>query len=137
MTAKKPDPTDTNSDPSKDPEFLDAVDTAKDNADRDNPRTPPRAEVGLGGPEINNGYAGTGKTADELVALYGTNPDGSPRTEPAPTGPSCPPVSPDGYPFDTTAIPAGLSAPLTAECAAYYNDLYKPTDAAVGSFAKK
>ena len=129
MTARKtPDPTDTNYDPSQDPAFLDAVDQAKDNADRDNPisnppATPPRADVGLGGPEINNGYAGTGLTADELVAKYGTNPDGSPRTEPKPDTPTCPPVSLSDGPFDTTAIPPGCSAPLSAECAAYYNDL--------------
>jgi hypothetical protein len=44
------------------------------------PKVPPKA------PEIgdNGGYAGTGKTAEELVKEFGTNPDGSPATEPKP-----------------------------------------------------
>lgn len=100
------DPNDPNYDPNKDPLF----------------DPPPSGMVADGQPQINDGYAGTGKTAAELVALYGTNPDGSPRTEAAPTGPSCPPVSLSDGPFDTETIPPGCSAPLTAECAAYYND---------------
>lgn len=68
-----------------------------------------------------NDYAGTGKSAAELVAEYGTNPDGSPRTEAPPDTPSCPPVSLSDGPFDTTSIPPGCSEPLSAECAAFYN----------------
>lgn len=84
------------------------------------PRLPAKVE------EDKGGYANTGMTADELVEKYGTNPDGSPRTEPQSEAPSCPVVSPSEYPFNTTAIPTGCSAPLSAECVAYYNKLYAP-----------
>lgn len=113
-----PQPGDLDYDPSKDPAFLDKVDPPKAS-------TLPAPKIGA--PEDKGGYAGTGLTADELVEKFGTNPDGSPRTEPAPDGPTCPPVSPDGYPFDEKAIPAGLSQPLSAECVAYYNKLYAPS----------
>lgn len=69
----------------------------------------------------DDGYAGTGKTAADLVKEFGTKPDGSPATEAPPETPNCPPVSLSDGPFDTTAIPPGCSEPLSAECAAYYN----------------
>ena len=84
------------------------------------------------------GYAETGYTAAELIEAYGAAPDGTPRTEPVPDTPACPPVSPDGYPFDTTTIPQGCNEPLSAECAAFYNERYKPTNAdSPPEFAKK
>jgi hypothetical protein len=77
--------------------------------------------IGSPGPDDRGDYRGTGLTADELVAKFGTNPDGSPRTEPVPDTPNCPVVSLSDGPFDTTTIPPGCSDPLTAECADYYN----------------
>jgi len=122
MTNPITDPNDPNYDPALDPEFMDRVDTGQP--------APPSAVVGTGGTTENkdHDYAGTGMSAAELVALYGTNPDGSPRIEPVPDGPVCPAVSPSDYPFDTTTIPSGCSEPLSDECAAYYNKLYAPQE---------
>ena len=111
-------------DPSLDPLFLEQVQSSEPSPAQ-HPHTEPLPVKDGGG-----GYADTGYTAEELVAAYGTNPDGSPRTEAVPDTPSCPTVSPDGYPFDTTAIPAGCGEPLSAECAAYYNARYAPTKTA-------
>jgi|KBSMisStandDraft_5_1062788.scaffolds.fasta_scaffold00198_40 hypothetical protein len=67
------------------------------------------------------GYKGTNKSAEELEEMYGLNPDKTPRTEPAPDGPECPPVSMEEGPFDTETIYAGCNAPLTQECVDWYN----------------
>jgi hypothetical protein len=88
------------------------------------PKDPPRP--GLVGD--GEGYAGTKLSAAELVKKYGTNPDGSPATEPKPETPSCPPVSLSDGPFDTTAIPPGCSAPLSQECADFYNAQIKASE---------
>jgi hypothetical protein len=71
-----------------------------------------------------SGYKGTNKTAQELADLYGLNPDGSPRTEPAPDGPACPPLAPGDGPFNTTVIYPGCSVPLSQECADWANAKY-------------
>ena len=126
--AKTPQIGDNDYDPSKDELFLDQV-------------QPPPEATQMPAPlvvELGDKYKGTNKTADELAAAFGLEPDGTPRVAPAPDGPKCPTVSPDGYPFDTTAIPAGCGEPLTQECADYYNERYKPTTAdAPPEFAKK
>jgi hypothetical protein len=89
-------------------------------------RAPAQPKIGADTLEDKGGYKGTGLSAAELVEKFGTNPDGSPATELAPDTPNCPVVSPNDYPFDTTVIPSGCAAPLSQECADYYNDLYKP-----------
>jgi hypothetical protein len=115
MTKKSPHIGDDEYDPSKDELFLDQV------------QPPPTGATLLPGVGPGPLYKGTDKTAQELVDLYGYGPDGTPRTEAAPDTPSCPVVSPDGYPFDTTTIPAGLGAPLSPECVDFYNTRYAPT----------
>jgi hypothetical protein len=101
-------------DPSKDPLFMEQV--------KPSPPVPKPPKPDTGEPKVY--YGGTKYTAQELVDMNGTNPDGSPRTEAAPDGPVCPPVGASDGPFDTTTIPMGCSTPLTAECADHYNKLY-------------
>lgn len=93
------DPNDPAYDPALDPAFLDKVGEG----------TPPEATT----------------LEKAAVAPYGYHPSGTPRTEPAPApgeALSCPSVSLSDGPFDTTTIPSGCQVPLTAECAAYYNE---------------
>lgn len=90
------------------------------------PTTKPVPKLPVKGEEDKGGFANTGLTADELVEKYGKNPDGSPKLEETPDTPVCPVVNPSEYPFDDKAIPSGCSAPLSAECIAYYNKLYAP-----------
>lgn len=75
--------------------------------------------------EPNENYLGTGQSAQSLSEQFGYTPGGELRTAAADeAGPVCPPVSPQDAPFDTTTIPSGCSAPLSQECADYYNTLY-------------
>ena len=115
MSKKTPQIGEDEYDPSKDELFLDQV------------QPPPPVSHFLPGVAPGAGYKGTNKTAQELADEFGYAPDGTPRTEAAPDTPSCPPVSPDGYPFNTTTIPAGLGAPLSQECVDFYNARYAPT----------
>ena len=69
-------------------------------------------------------YAGTDKTAQEWVDLYGTNPDGSPAMQAAPDTPACPPLAASEGPFNTTEHFPGCDEPLTAEQAAYLNTVH-------------
>jgi hypothetical protein len=119
MTKHTPQIGDKDYDPSRDPLFLEQVQPP---AASTMPAPKPKTKVGVGGVAIGEGYAGTDYTADQLVEMNGTNPDGSPRTDPVPDTPTCPSVSLGDGPFDTTAIPPGCNEPLSAECAAYYND---------------
>lgn len=114
------DPNDPKYDPNKDPLF-----------DENAPASPPDDTSKLDNPDGSPGhgnYKGSGMTAAENEAKYGRNPDGTPKTEAevAEETPSCPPVSAADYPFDTVTIPAGCNAPLSDECAAYYNAKYAP-----------
>jgi len=67
---------------------------------------------------------GTNKTAEELAEMFGLEPDGSPRTEAAPDGPACPPLSPGDGPFNTETIFPGCNTPLTQECVDWANEKY-------------
>lgn len=121
------DPNDPNYDPSKDPNFLDKVDSNTPDG------TPPTGAEAIGGSDLP-----PGEVAPQ--APYGYHPSGTPRTEPAPeegSYPKCPSgvVISEG-PFDTTTIPSGLSEPLTQECADFYNEkFYKlQSDSGIGPF---
>lgn len=126
------DPNDPNYDPALDPGFMDKV------SDGEAAQLPAKVpgenslsgiaarHVGLDWPRGDDGLPQRDDDGAEVVvdAPYGYRPSGQPKTEEdflAGLNPTCPAVSLQDGPFDTTTIYAGTNEPLSAECADFYN----------------